>query len=258
MTTSILEKCKTAVERIGERLPAKGVYAIEAALNYLILGKWMSLQGFRPAAWFTDRDDAFELAARQIAHRSVLYLEFGVWKGDSMRCWSKLLTNPASALHGFDSFEGLPDDWSFAYPKGAFSVAGKIPDIDDSRVQFFKGWFEDTLPDYQLPKHDVMFVNCDADLYSSTKTILTYIGPHLRPGDYLYFDEFHHGADERRAFSEFVKSSECQFSLAACSQSKSQVLFILVSRPANDSVDLVSRSPEPAASAMSDRWHNGS
>jgi len=251
VSTSILDRCKSAVERIGERLPTKGVYAIEAALNYLMLGKWMNLQGFRPAAWFADRDDAFKLAARDIAHRQVLYLEFGVWKGDSTRCWSKLLTNPASALHGFDSFEGLPDDWSFAYRKGAFSVAGKIPNIDDSRVRFFKGWFEDTLPGYQLPKHDVMFVNCDADLYSSTKTILTYIGPHLRPGDYLYFDEFHHWADERRAFSEFVMSSGCQFSLAACSRSKSQVMFVLVSRYANELVDTASCSPGPKASVMS-------
>jgi hypothetical protein len=56
---------------------------------------------------------------------------------------------------------------------------------------------------YKIPAHDVMFINCDADLDSSTKRILRYIGPHIKPGDFLYFDEFHHWADERPAFEEF-------------------------------------------------------
>ncbi|MGH7745740.1 MAG: TylF/MycF/NovP-related O-methyltransferase, partial [Candidatus Dormibacteria bacterium] len=93
------------------------------------------------------------------------------------------------------------------------------------RVKFFKGWFNDTVPGYRLPDHEILFVNCDADLYSSTHTILTYIGPHLRSGDYLYFDEFHHNHQERKAFDEFVLSSGFQFTLVGCSQSRSQVLF---------------------------------
>ncbi|MBV8139332.1 MAG: hypothetical protein JO121_27440 [Deltaproteobacteria bacterium] len=55
-----------------------------------------------------DNQRLFDLIARQIQNKVVLYLEFGVFEGNSVRYWSKLLENPGSMLHGFDSFEGLP------------------------------------------------------------------------------------------------------------------------------------------------------
>ena len=70
----------------------------------------------------------------QTRHALVLYLEFGVFEGASMRRWSTALKNPASLLHGFDSFEGLPEDFDFKYPKGHFDVGGSLPDIDDDRI----------------------------------------------------------------------------------------------------------------------------
>ena len=65
---------------------------------------------------------------------------------DATRYWSKLLQNPRSKLQGFDSFEGLPQDWLPHRPRGYFSLHGEIPPVDDGCVQFFKGWFEQTLP----------------------------------------------------------------------------------------------------------------
>jgi hypothetical protein len=223
-----LEKVKGALSWIGQTLSPRSMYIIESAFNYLSVGHWIKIRGFRATARFGNRYEAFRLAGNLIGERKVLYLEFGVWKGDSIRFWSKLLTNPESLLHGFDSFEGLPDDWSSAYRKGSFSVGGNIPDTSDPRVRFFKGWFKETLPRYEIPEHEIMFVNCDADLYSSTKTVLDYIGPSLRAGDYLYFDEFHHADGERRAFDEFLLSSGLRFSLIGCSGPKSQVLFVTV------------------------------
>ena len=50
----------------------------------------------------------------------------------------------------------------------------------------------------------------DADLYSSTATALNHVGPHLRPGCYVVFDEWHgfHGAGpdlhEQRAWCVFA------------------------------------------------------
>jgi O-methyltransferase len=62
-----------------------------------------------------------------------LYLEFGVWKGYSIRCWSRLLKHPQSMLHGFDSFEDLPENWTAFYREGSFSEAGQIPEVSDNR-----------------------------------------------------------------------------------------------------------------------------
>jgi len=44
----------------------------------------------------------------------------------------------------------------------------------------------------------------DADLYSSTKLVLDYLGDTIVPGSYLYFDDFSHRNDEMRAFDEFI------------------------------------------------------
>lgn len=57
------------------------------------------------------------------------------------------------ALHGFDSFEGLPERWNADHAKGHFSTAGQIPEIADNRVTFFKGWFKEILREYAPPAH---------------------------------------------------------------------------------------------------------
>ena len=79
-----------------------------------------------------------------------------------------------------------------------------MPFIDDPRVRFFPGWFEDTLPVYEWPEHEVLVAMFDADLYSSTVAALAAVRPHLRSGSLVYFDQFHHRADELRAFAELI------------------------------------------------------
>jgi len=63
-----------------------------------------------------------------------------VFKGDSMRYWSGMLNHHETRLHGFDSFQGLPEDFDVygPYIKGAFDVNGEVPHIEDSRVEFIK------------------------------------------------------------------------------------------------------------------------
>ena len=39
-----------------------------------------------------------------------------------------------------------------------------MPVINDPRVKFFKGWFDQTLTTYSVLPHDVLVVNLDADL----------------------------------------------------------------------------------------------
>jgi len=113
------------------------------------------------------REQLFETAAADVSELPMPYLEFGVAEGEATRIWSRLLTHPATVLHGFDSFEGLPERW-LDRPKGMFSMEGNIPIIDDNRVAFFKGWFQDTLPQYVPPTRPAVIVNRDADLYNSS------------------------------------------------------------------------------------------
>ena len=114
--------------------------------------------------------------------------------------------NPGSKLHGFDSFEGLPEA-AGPWKKGQFSTDGKAPKIDDPRISFYVGRFDQTLPAYRPPLHDQLVVNLYADLYSSTIFVLRTLRPHLKSGTYVYFDEMNHVDHEPRAFDEFVAES---------------------------------------------------
>jgi len=144
----MIELFKQTLTRIGEHLSSESVRKFNAVVDYLELGRWMRAGGYDVTHRFENREELFDIVGVQIADREVLYLEFGVFTGDATRCWSKLLRHPRSRLHGFDSFEGLPHDWLSNRPRGHFSLQGEIPQVDDKRVEFFKGWFEQTLPTF--------------------------------------------------------------------------------------------------------------
>jgi len=131
------------------------------------------------------------------------YLEFGVSHGDSIRWWVENNRHPEATFVGFDSFEGLPDDWE-AWPKGSFSTDGSVPAISDPRCKFVKGLFQDTLPDWlagrEFRRRTVLHL--DADLYTSTLLVLTQLLPKLKADSVLVFDEFNDYLHEYRAFSD--------------------------------------------------------
>lgn len=173
-----------------------------------------------------DRSALFEHLGALCGSQRVLYLEFGVGGGGSMRYWAKVLRNPDSELHGFDSFEGLPGDWILTHPAGHFSRGGELPEIDDPRVRLHPGWFRETLPQFDWPSGwDRLVANFDADLYSSTREALAFIAPHVTRGTILYFDEFNHRADELRAFDEFLSDTGIRVRALGAVPDFSQVAF---------------------------------
>jgi O-methyltransferase len=217
---------KVLLARLGSRCGARLVYNLNGAFNYLHAGWWLHEHGFRPGVRVASRYDVFERIAAEIRDRRVLYLEFGVAEGSSITRWSHLLRNPGSRLHGFDSFLGLPHDWTLeGHPRGFFSTHGRPPDVSDPRIQFFVGWFDETLPEYRWPEHEVLVVMMDADLYSSTSTVLSHVKVRLLPGSYLYFDQFHHRCDELRAFAELLDETRLHFQLEVASRDLSSVAF---------------------------------
>jgi tetratricopeptide (TPR) repeat protein len=145
--------------------------------------------------------DAFRLALAAAPARG-LVLEFGVRFGASVRQITALAAQP---VHGFDSFEGLPEAWHDE-PGGSYSTQGELPEVP-SNVTLHAGWFEETLPPF-LAAHPgpVRFVNIDCDLYSSTKTVLDLLAPRIVPGTTMVFDEYFGNErwreDEHRALQE--------------------------------------------------------
>jgi hypothetical protein len=216
---------KYVLLRLGGLLSARTIYYLDLPLNYLELGRWMRAKGHSKIRRFVRKEELFDLIGKQIASREVLYMEFGVFEGYATRYWSKLLVNPRSKLHGFDSFEGLPENWLPDHPKGEFSTGGAIPQIDDDRVKFFKGWFEDTLPEYSFPSHEVLVLYLDADIYSATIFVLRALKDQIVPGTYIYFDEFNVRRDELRAFDEFINETGKRFSVLGATRILQHVVF---------------------------------
>ena len=66
-----------------------------------------------------------------------LVLEFGVRFGTSIRQIASLVKQE---VHGFDSFEGLPEAWG-ENPQGSYSTKGVIPSVPHN-VTLQDGWFE--------------------------------------------------------------------------------------------------------------------
>ncbi len=133
-----------------------------------------------------------------------LVLEFGVRFGTSIRQISTLVDQ---TVHGFDSFQGLPESWHNE-AKGSYSTKGVIPSVPQN-VTLHGGWFEETLPPFvkQHPE-PIRFMNIDCDIYSSTKTVLEIFAKQIIPGTVIVFDEYigneHWREDEFKAFQEAV------------------------------------------------------
>lgn len=146
---------------------------------------------------------------QHVKQSPIAYLEFGVFKGASIREWSSLNRHQSSLFIGFDSFEGLPSDWNKDYQKGRFDTGKQVPDIKDPRVQFVKGWFEETLPGFissQLKSvldKRLLVLHLDADLFNSTLFVMVNLSSFIPSGTIIIFDEFFDAVHEFRAYSVF-------------------------------------------------------
>jgi hypothetical protein len=220
---------QSGLTRVGAGLSASHIHKLNSFVNYLEVGRWLKANGFASAPRFADRWLMYEALAAPIRAERVLYLEFGVYEGYTLRRWAKLLQNPASSLHGFDSFEGLPEVWDGLRPKGTFDVKGVLPQYDDPRVCLHKGWFEDTLPRFAIPAHDRLVLHLDADLYSSTKFVLDTLREFISPGTIIIFDEFCDRLHEMKAFDEFLQATGARYRFLAGTTNLEQVTFERVS-----------------------------
>jgi hypothetical protein len=143
-----------------------------------------------------------------------LYAEFGVNQGGTINYIAK--KKPDHMIHGFDSFEGLPEDWAgnstFA---GYFNCNGTLPKVAEN-VVLHKGWFKDTVPKFASNCPGPMaFLHVDCDLYSSTVTIFKALGDRIVPGTVIVFDEYFNypnwTSHEHKAFREFMAASGKKF-----------------------------------------------
>jgi O-methyltransferase len=177
-----------------------------------------------------DRPSLYAAVAKHVKEPAS-YLEFGVFTGSSLREWIKLLRHPESTFDGFDSFEGLPENWGLFTRKEVFEV-GKdgVPHFDDSRVRLHKGWFTDTVPPFlrEFRPRPNLVLHLDADLYSSTIFALRQMRPYMQPGTILIFDEFFDREHELKALNEFLEDERIRVKCLAATRALTQAAFEIV------------------------------
>ena len=184
-------------------------------------------ENFSQAVAFSSREEIREYALKN-AVVDGLNLEFGVFEGASINYFARL--SPEKIFHGFDSFEGLPDDWIHEHPKGKFALS-ELPEFLPN-VKIVKGIFSDTLPGFLLEHNDnISFVHVDCDLYESSAYIFKLIQPRLLPGSIILFDEFYNYPGwqngEFKAFKELVDTHSIQFNYIAYNRLQRQVAIKL-------------------------------
>lgn len=193
-----------------------------------------------------DRETLLQLSLENIVQNEMfqkrnvtsMFMEFGVYYGDSCKIIAKLLEkmwtnyNPP-ILEAFDSFKGLPEKWSMESshpiignaPIGTFRVQNPKKVINQlmnehQNLRIHVGLFQNTLQTFLTESGSdhgggdlvVAFIHIDCDLYSSTKFILDQLKPYLRKGTIIVFDELigwpgWSTGGEYQALKEFTKES---------------------------------------------------
>ncbi len=172
-------------------------------ISYLLeASKMESFEHFRDhmeqSMLFRNKDKNRDYAIKRAVENGVkdgLYVEFGVAGGDGCRLFGEVLKPHGLTLTGFDSFEGLEEDWTgiqSGREAGAFTQGGDLPKVPDN-VTLTKGWVQDTLPGYMKENKGkpFSFLHMDMDTYTPTAYAMGATKRHLRKGTVILFDELY-------------------------------------------------------------------
>lgn len=146
-----------------------------------------------------------------------LFLEFGVFKGDSINLFAKKLKKINAEIIGFDSFKGLKDEWMTEEfnPPGTFDLKGKKPKVEGN-VKLIDGWVEETAKNFLTNNSKkIAFIHFDLDTYNSTSFVLKLIKNGFQPGTIILFDEFYGFPNwekyEYKAFKEEIEENRFKY-----------------------------------------------
>jgi predicted O-methyltransferase YrrM len=167
-----------------------------------------AIEKMNNAIMFLKRKDLRKYCCDLIKNRnSVIFAEFGVWKGESLNFFANELPN--ASLYGFDSFLGLEENW-FNLSKGSFNLNGSQPEVS-KHVVIYNGLYENTVPNFIKDikiENRIDLIHMDSDTYAPTSYVLNSISDFIKPGSIIIFDEYFGYPNwrnhEYKAFQEFA------------------------------------------------------
>lgn len=207
-----------------------------ARLREWVPPRWRRARSEWLHAWRRDRDHFERVERRDFLRRALValsyngidgdYAEFGCCGGQTFGLAFEAIRHAGRprTLWAFDSFAGLPPQ---SGPEDAHPmwIAGEmaISLADFHRVcrtyglragdyRTVEGYYAESLADTALTRgdrpRDIALAYIDCDLYSSTREVLRFLGPRLKHGMVLAFDDYHcwsatATAGERKAAEEF-------------------------------------------------------
>ncbi len=108
--SDVLATDDTAREKKKDRLAKKAMNTERLRLQDAIAAIYEPRKP-PPQGMVTERENLYDFARAQMGDPALVYLEFGVRQGRSMKRMMQRFTNPDGVFYGFDSFEGLPEQW---------------------------------------------------------------------------------------------------------------------------------------------------
>jgi O-methyltransferase len=158
--------------------------------------------------WQVIREATMYLATAQIPGD---YLEFGVYTGSTFAYACNIMGLHFKHMRfiAFDSFEGLPepkgkdvleDGYTSHFYQGQYQCSEdqfienlRAENVDMSRVQIVKGWYDETLRsesvvELGIDKVAAAFIDCD--FYESTVPALEFLTHRMSVGTILMFDDW--------------------------------------------------------------------
>jgi Methyltransferase domain len=142
---------------------------------------------------FLDRFEGLSLSIREALRRYPdrdLVLEFGVYKGGMINYQAKRFRN--LKFVGFDSFQGLQEQWPGVHPVQTFDLGGKLPRVRHN-VSLVKGWFADVVPEWKKTissRRIPLLIHVDCDTYNATADVLKLCAEYVEHGLIFHFDDY--------------------------------------------------------------------
>lgn len=184
-----------------------------------------------------------EIVARYVVGNGIkgAFVECGTWRGGALSFWASAFLrnggNPAEhPIYGFDSFEGMPaitvedgswaaemlhgkpidqlptDQLQGALKPHAMNAAGEdvcraivaASGFPAQHTNIVKGWFQDSLPQWQPRIGPIAVLRLDGDWYESTRACLDNLYDLVVPGGVVIIDDYGYFVGCQRAVNEFL------------------------------------------------------
>lgn len=205
--------------------------------------------------------------ARKMREVEGCVIECGVWRGGMIAGIADLLGSQRQ-YYLFDSFEGLPAAKPIDGPAlQAWQADVTTPGYHDNctasaadaetamlkssatRYALVKGWFEDTIPAFDL-NQEIALLRLDGDLYDSTMVCLKYLYPRVADGGIIIIDDYQPWDGCARAVHEFLADAHDIGENPRLQQYENEVFFVTKRSPRLMQNDVGSASISGANSSV--------